>query len=108
VIRAGELRHRATIQQDSGTTTDTTGGRVSNWTTFRVLQVKLESMEAWEFDALRRRFAEASYALVARFTTGIVPAMRVSCEGRTFDILGAVDPDGRRTELHIAVREMDL
>ncbi len=118
-MRAGLLRHRVTIQSDTGTTTDATGGITASWGTFCVLQVELLGAETRETEALRRRYAEATYDMKGRYRSGITPKMRavlgsVDSSGnplgssRTFEILGAVDLDGRSRELHLAVKEMDL
>lgn len=111
--RAGLRRHLVTIQQDTGTTLDTTGGVTPSWTTFCREYVQIEAGEAREFDALRRRYAEATYAVIANYnskTAAITPKMRVSWTARskTLEILGTFDPDGRGRELHIAVKEMDV
>lgn len=117
--RAGELRHRITIQQNASTTRDATGGITAVWTTVCVMYVALTAMEARENDAMRQRYAEATYAMKGRYKSGITPKMRVvegtvasngtpASSARVFDILGAIDPDGRRTDLHLAVKERDL
>jgi len=118
-LRAGQLRTPLTIQHIASVTRDETGGEVPVWGAFARLMVKLDAAEAREYEALRRRVAEADFVAVARFTTGVTPKMRAvlgvigstgtpASTARVFDILEAVDPDNRRSELHLALKERDL
>lgn len=110
---AGPRRHLVTIQQDSGTTTDVTQGHVANWVTYCEEWVSVEGVQTSENTALRRQYAEASYAIRAVYNTrteAITPAMRVYWRDRakTLQVLGTLDPDGRGRDLLIAAKELDI
>lgn len=41
-----------------------------------------------------------------RYLDGVKPQMRLLCRGKVYDILSAVDPDGRRAELRVTTEEL--
>jgi SPP1 family predicted phage head-tail adaptor len=114
-MRAGELRHRVTIQQDTGTAVDGKGQPTESWATYCERSAARRALQGREGEMVRQRYADADYALVLRFdptTALITPRMRVQeiieSVTRTFDIRSALDPDGRRREMELVVTERAL
>ena len=122
MLRAGDLRHRFTVQRDAGTTQDSKGQPVPSWTLQAKRWGSLEALGGREGEAIRQRFAEADYVIRLRHdsaTAAITPRMRViqgvvntngdpGTGARVFDILENLDPDGRRHERRLVVTEQNL
>ena len=114
-MRAGTLRHRVTIQQDSGTAKDGKGQPTESWTTFCQRAAARRALQGREGDVIRQRYADADYLYLLRYdakTALITPRMRLqqTIEGvvHTFDIHPPLDPDGRRREIQLVVTERAL
>lgn len=109
---AGALRHRVRIEaRDAGL--DTLGQPNGAWSEVATVWASVGDQQSRE--SVAAVGARESHAMVnqvmtsirLRYRGGIVPEMRVvdvcsssaGCNGRTFDIAGVRDPDGRRRDL---------
>ncbi len=104
--RAGKLRNFVTIQQ-AAESQDAIGGAVQTWSTFAQRWAGFEPLAGREYFEAAGRQAEAT----ARFwlrdeLTGVVPKMRVSWDGRIFDISAAIYPEKPGGYLQLMVVEV--
>lgn len=85
-MRAGQLKHRITIQQPT-VAQSATGATTETWATFATRWAKQEPLAGREsVRASEAFFGEADHRFTFRYTAGITKAMRVSWAGRVFDI----------------------
>jgi SPP1 family predicted phage head-tail adaptor len=110
MIRAGDLKHRITIEQATETTS--IGGAVSkSWSTYQQVWADIIPRgNARQYAALFQEFTEASYTFRIRGGFNIDEKMRIVHQGRYFDILyPATGADGASplysTEVMIVCRE---
>lgn len=104
-MRSGLLRHKITIQR--GTETQNSFNEpIVSWSTFAQRYAELLPQTGREFIAARQIVPELQHLIRLRWLAGVTPKMRVTMDGRVFDILAGIDLDGRNTELHLACREL--
>ncbi len=104
-MRAGRLRSRIIIQQYTATR-DSYGGEVQAWTDLVTVWAQKAHRTSREFFAAQKANAETTDMFVIRFRSGITAKMRVIFDGKTYDIIGANDPDGSKRELHLLCSEV--
>lgn len=91
-MRAGRLRHRITIEQNTPTR-DSFGTEVEAWSTLATVWSRHEVLSGGETIVQRQAGASLNHRFTIRRRTDVTPAMRVSWSGRYFDI-AAVLGDG--------------
>lgn len=105
-IKAGDLRHRVTIQQETNTP-DSRGGNAVSWAaiTNGTCWASVEPMKAYE----RFQHAQIQHAVTHKVTvrhrTDITAGMRVLFGSRTFEIQGIRRPDERNRYLILECEE---
>lgn len=104
-MRAGRLRHRVTIQSKT-VTQNSYGEEVITWTDVDTVWASIEPLRGREFEELRRAGADLTTRIVMRYQAGIVPEMRATEGGHTYDILSVVNVEERDRELHLMCREV--
>lgn len=90
-MRVGKLRHRLVIQ----TYTDAVnayGEPSRTWTTFATVFADIRPVSGREYLASDKVQAEVSTVIVIRYLDGLLPKMRCTNAGRTFEIVAAL-PD---------------
>ena len=107
-MQAGRLRNLGAIEQNTPTR-DAIGGEVASWAAF---------VSGWWFELLpvsgaervrgRTVHAQANYLAIGRYTSGVTTKMRLTLGSRIFDILAALDPDGRTVELRLDLLERNV
>lgn len=106
-MRAGELRHRVTIERATEGSADAANEKSLTWSTLRTVAMSMTFASGREgFDG--KAFTAAGvYTFEGRYPTGITvtPADRLTLGSRIFDIESVADPDGKRRELAIVARE---
>jgi len=105
-MRAGQLRHRITIQQDTGSE-DAAGQVVESWAAW----LSNEPAEVIETGGAERVFgqqvdATATHVVRIRYREGVTEQMRIVWGGRLLGISNARDRDGRRRELWISCKAL--
>ena len=104
-MRAGHLRHRVTIEQNTPTRNGK-GEEIDSWAPFGgpryAAVIALTGREA--FNA-QQRYAEAELRIEMRYFPGVTAKMRVSFDGRLFDILQVASVGSPRRETHLLVKE---
>ncbi len=106
-MRAGELRHRVTIQQATESKS-VRGGIGTTFATLAVVDAAIESLGGNEALAARQQWAEVTSRIQIRYRSDVTAKHRVVYGTRIFDILAATDPDGRRRELDLLCAERNL
>lgn len=108
-ITAGELRHRMTIQAPVETRS-AAGDSVPAWTTIATVWASVRAISGREFWAGSQVYAEASMEVRIRYRADVRSSWRLAWDERTgtryLDILGVLDPDGRRADLVLPCREV--
>jgi SPP1 family predicted phage head-tail adaptor len=100
VIRAGELRHRVTIQ-DKVVTLNSYNEEVITWTDVDTVWAQIEDLRGREYLESRRQAAEVTTRIRIRYRSGLAPEMRAVWGDITYDIQAVVDPTGRQRELEL-------
>jgi len=104
-MRAGQLRHRITLQQKT-TSLFNYGATTETWAALDTVWAGIEALTGREFFSSQQTVAQADYRITLRYRSGITSAMRAVEGTRTFDIQTVLDPDGRRRELVLMVKEV--
>lgn len=104
-MRAGELRHRVTIQQKT-TTQDTYGAPVETWAALATVWANVEALSGREFFDSQQTVAQADHRITIRYRSDVKPAMRVIYGTRTFDIQAVLDKEGRKRALELLCKEV--
>ena len=98
-MRAGTLRETITIQAQ-GTTSSPEWGPSTAWTDVATIRASVLATTADE-DFEQKGVATATRYTVKTRHRDLSPANRLVWRGLVLDIVGIVDPDGRRRELEI-------
>jgi len=104
-VRAGELRHRVTIQQKS-VVRDTYGEEDVTWTDVATVWGSVEPLQGREFIEAKQTQAEITTRIRIRYRSGISPEMRAVWDGHTYDLEAVIDVGGRKRELHLMCTEV--
>ncbi len=104
-MRAGDLRHKVTIQQKT-ITKDTEGIPSETWTDFATVWAAIEPLQGREFFSAQAINAQVTTRIRIRYLAGISPTMRVSYGTRIFDIQAVIDVEERHLELQLMCQEV--
>lgn len=103
-MRAGRLNKKITIQQ--ATDGRSTSGAVEpTWSTYAVAWASVEPATGREFEDSDQVNAEASIKFRIRYKSGITNKMRISWDGRVFDITAVLNQYERNREIIIMAVE---
>lgn len=109
-MNIGKLNHRITIQRP-GRTEDDAGYPIpggSEWEDVATVWAAREPLRGREFFAAAAVQYEKTVRFRIRYRRGIIPGMRVLCEGRVYKIYAVLDDVyGDRTETHLMTVESD-
>jgi SPP1 family predicted phage head-tail adaptor len=105
MIRAGDLNCRVQLQEATETQ-DGYGAVVKGWATTATPWGEVKDLSGREFFAAQQENAEVTTRIRMRYRAGVMPKMRAIANGRTFDILAVLDPEGRKRELHLMCKEV--
>lgn len=104
-MRPGPMRHRVTLQQRA-TGTDAAGGVLNTWADFATRWASMDRAAGREVWDSAQRSGRVPAVFRMRYLAGVVPAMRLLFDGHVYNILSAVDQEGRRAELVITAEEL--
>jgi SPP1 family predicted phage head-tail adaptor len=99
-MRAGTMRRQIVIQQ-SNATQNTSGDPIPAWETFATVRAAIVPLQGRELLAAQQIVASVSHRLDMRYVVGVTPAMRVTYDGRYFDIQAAIDPTELKREMQL-------
>lgn len=105
-MNAGELKHQISIQQSTVGHGSDYGGPTETWATIATIPASKAHKTSREFYAAQKISAEITDLFMIRFRYGVTAKMRLIHDGKTYDIVGAPDPDGRRREIHLFCKEI--
>lgn len=97
-MRAGLLRKRVTIAQESRTPDDRKGYALS-WSTVCIVWGDVSDLSSRERLAAQQLESDIAVGITIRYRTGITAAMRATVDGVHYQIRGVRDPDGRKRML---------
>src|SRR4051812_34198346 len=106
-MQAGKLRQRVTIQVNAGSL-DAFGEEQNDYSDLRTVWASIDALDGLEVANGPAFVAESTHLVKTRFQPdlAIVPKRhRLKKGNRILDINAALDPDGRRRELHLYVKE---
>jgi len=105
-IRAGQLRHRITIETNEPTTTDGSNEPVADWNATHAgvpaLVTEVQGVEAWRGMKIE---AITTHIVLLHWIAAITAEMRISYGTRTLNITSVIDREGRRRELVLMCKE---
>ena len=111
-MRAGALRYKLEIQENVAARDGYGGKGVPVWHRFKVVFGTPLPASSSENVTEGQEVATVDSEVTIRFVTGVTPAMRIRLfrsgtneNAKYFEITKVVDPDGRRRELRLSVRE---
>jgi len=104
-MRPGPMRHRVTLQRRA-TGTDAAGGVLNTWEDFDSRRASMDRASGVEVWASAQRSGRVPAVFRLRYLDGVVPSMRLLFDGRVYNILSAVDQEGRKAELVITAEEL--
>jgi SPP1 family predicted phage head-tail adaptor len=100
----GGLRQRVEIRQAS-LTSDGAGGFVEEWATIATVFAAIEPLSAVSRFGADRRVENISHRVTLRMRGDVASGMRLSMDGRVFEIRTVHDPDETGRWLVLAVQE---
>lgn len=103
-MRPGALRHYITIEQKT-VTRDSYGAEVVTWATFVQVWADIRPLSGRELFAAQAAQSEITGKIIMRYIAGVVPSMRISYQGKYYDIKAVIDPELRHRELQLLVSE---
>ncbi len=104
-MRAGQLRHRVTIQQKI-ISQNSFGEEVVTWSDVATVWAAVEPLRGQEFIEARQAEAEITARIRMRYRSDVRPDMRVVWGTHTYDVLAVIDVAGRGRELQLMCREI--
>lgn len=107
-MRAGELRHKVVIQQESGIRDPDSGEIIPGWSTFAEVWAEVVDLSGREYWSAQQVQSQVSTRVRIRYLDGVKPTMRVAHGSRTLQIEAVIDPDGRRRELQLMCSEIQV
>ncbi len=105
--KIGELTRRVVIEAIVRTP-DGAGGATEAWVAVATVFASVKALGGSESVAFDRQTGRATHEIVIRHRADVKPAMRFRMGMRIFEILDALDQDGRRRHLRCLVEERDL
>lgn len=106
-MRAGQLRHRVTVQRKVQTP-DGQGGQSTTWRDVASCWASIDGRGGREFQTAKQTRATLTDEVTIRYRPGITAAMRIVHRDRVLSIAQPpMDPDGRQRELHLFCEAID-
>lgn len=103
-MNAGELRHQVTIQSKT-ITTDGHGGPIETWNDTAYPWAKVEPLQGRELATAQTVNAETTTRITMRYLAGVIPANRITFDGKYYNLQSVVDPELKHRELIIMASE---
>lgn len=103
-MQAGRLINKIVIESVTETRSST-GAVTRTWATFATVWASKREPRGREFFAGGAQQAETTVVFAIRWLAGVTTKMRITFDGKVYDIKAITDPDDRRTELHLACVE---
>jgi SPP1 family predicted phage head-tail adaptor len=106
-MRSGELRHRVSIiRAASSSTSDSMGGYVVTWSTYLDAWASIEPLTSKETLKYKQIELEVTHKITLRYSSGLLPKMRLVYKSRYFDIVSARNLFERNVASELLCREV--
>lgn len=105
MIRAGPMRFQVVIERRTDEQDDA-GQQLDEWDVFATRRAAMQRVTGDEIETAQQEAARVPTTFRLRWLDGVLPAMRLTCDGKVYDIKSAVDPDGLKNELIITAAEL--
>jgi SPP1 family predicted phage head-tail adaptor len=105
-MKAGDLRHQITIQENQPIQNPAGPGMIDNWVDGATVWAQVQLNSGREFFQAKKINDQISGVFKIRYIAGVNSAMRVRYGTRFFDIVAVIDVDERRQELQINSKEV--
>lgn len=105
MIRAGDLRHRVTIQSVSEAQ-NSIGEIIETWGTFATVWARVDPLSGRQLLAANQLDEPVSARLRMRYLAGVTGKMRVVYSGTTYNIRGAPMVDAMKSEIELLLEEV--
>jgi SPP1 family predicted phage head-tail adaptor len=99
-MNAGELNQRIVVEA-SIPTTNAIGDSILEWRPIATIWASKQHKTSREFYAAQKVNAEITDLFIIRYRANVTTRMRVSYNGKHYNILGTDDPNGKRREIHL-------
>lgn len=103
-MRAGDLRHKITIQSPTETS-DGMGGMTTTWSTFKTVRAAIWPLKGAEYIATMQTTSEISHKVRIRYLEALTPKHRIKWGDRYFDIEAIINPDERNIYFEMMCKE---
>jgi len=103
-MRSGKLRNRITIQKPDDAASG--WGGATTYSTYATVWASIKPITGKETLALRQDVGEVTHLVTCRYLANVTPSMRISFQGKYYDILFVKDIDTRHHELQMEVKEI--
>lgn len=104
-INPGAMREQVRLESRS-TAQDTVGEQILTWSLFALRRAEVVRTPGKELWASMERNGRVPTMWKLRWLDGVLPAMRLICRGKVYNIVSALDPTGRQEELLITSEEL--
>lgn len=94
-VRIGELNKLVTITRGT-VTTNAYGEEITTWGTLGQAWAAIRNVPQREPFAAEQFVSVVTTSFTLRYRTDVTAKMRVLCDGKTYEIDSAADPDGAR------------
>lgn len=103
MIFAGKLRHRVIIQRlVAGSPQQTASGQPDEaWATYLTVLASVEPLNGRELFAAQEHHSEVTTRVRVRYRDGVTAKMRVSFDGKLYNIAAVIDPELRHREFQL-------
>jgi len=111
-IRAGDLRHRLTIQTATVASPGTYGQQALTWSTYATVRGKVEQLSGFERFSMGQERANVTHAVTIRYCAGVLPDMRVQFTRdsvtRTLKIVSVLDDEVKNVVQRLLCEQIDV
>ena len=103
-MRAGNLRHRITIQAPTEAS-DGIGGMTTTWSTFKTVWAAIWPLKGAEYIATAQTTSEITHKVRIRYLSGVTPKHRIKWGTKYIDIESVINPDERNIYYEMMCKE---
>lgn len=103
-VNPGDLRHQIVIQSKD-LRQDSFGAETPTWSTFATVWAAVEPLRGREYLEAKHLQAEVDVRFRIRYRDGLLPSMRISYDGRLFDIMDIIHVKEHNRELQLMAKE---
>lgn len=104
-MRAGKLKHKISIQQNTPTAA-ADGSREESWSDFATdVWADIRTEGGREFFRQRQLHSELSHEVIIRYLSGVKPKMRISWGSRVLEIVSVIYDEDKHKQVRLNCRE---